>query len=98
MNQERIYHVLMGPHISEKSSGVGDDARQVVFRVAKNATKREVKTAVEKLFNVKVEEVNTINVKGKVKRNKFGYSKKNDWKKAYVRLQDGQNLDLELAE
>ena len=91
MNAERLYTVLKGPHISEKAA-MGED--QVVFKVAVDASKLEVKNAVEKLFKVKVERVQTVNVKGKVKRNRFGFSTKSSWKKAYVRLAQGQEIDF----
>ena len=91
MNAERLYMVLKGPHISEKAAS---SEEQVVFRVAVDATKLEVKHAVEKLFKVKVEGVKTVNVKGKVKRNKFGLAAKPSWKKAYVRLAQGQEIDF----
>ena len=95
MNPERIYTVLQSPHISEKAA-MSDD--QVVFEVAVDATKLEVKKAVEKLFKVTVESVQTVNVKGKVKRNKFGLSAKPSWKKAYVRLASGQDIDFALID
>jgi large subunit ribosomal protein L23 len=95
MNAERLYTVLKGPHISEKAA-MSDD--QVVFEVAVDATKLEVKKAVEKLFKVTVESVQTVNVKGKVKRNKFGLSAKPGWKKAYVRLASGQDIDFALID
>ena len=95
MNAERLYMVLKGPHISEKAA-MGED--QVVFRVAVDATKLEVKHAVEKLFKVTVENVQTVNVKGKVKRNKFGLAAKASWKKAYVRLAQGQDIDFALID
>ena len=95
MNAERLYTVLKGPHISEKAA-MGED--QVVFRVADDATKLEVKHAVEKLFKVTVENVQTVNVKGKVKRNKFGLAAKSSWKKAYVRLAQGQDIDFALID
>lgn len=63
MNQERLYKVLLGPHISEKATIVADSSQQVVFRVAKDATKQEIKAAVEELFNVKVDGVNVLNAK-----------------------------------
>lgn len=91
MNAERLYTVLKGPHISEKAA-MGED--QVVFKVAGDASKLEVKNAVEKLFKVKVERVQTVNVKGKVKRNRYGFSTKPSWKKAYVRLAQGQEIDF----
>lgn len=98
MNQERIYQVLIGPHISEKATVSAELGNQVVFRVATNATKLEVKKAVEKLFKVNVENVQTVNVKGKAKRNRYGMAKKSDWKKAYVRLAQGQDIDFAIAE
>lgn len=94
MNQERIYQVLQGPHVSEKSTVIADEANQVVFKVAVNATKREVKTAVETLFEVKVKDVRVANVSGK--RKSFGRvkGKRSDWKKAYVALEAGEELDF----
>ncbi len=94
MNQERIFQVLEGPHVSEKAAVVADTNNQYVFRVALDATKAEIKKSVEQLFKVKVENVSTLKVKGKVKRNRFGYSTKPTWKKAYVRLEQGQDIDF----
>ncbi|MEE8058650.1 MAG: 50S ribosomal protein L23 [Pseudomonadales bacterium] len=96
MNAERLYTVLKGPHVSEKAAMGGED--QVVFKVAVDATKLEVKKAVEKLFKVDVLDVQTVNVKGKVKRNRYGLSKKPAWKKAYVRLAQGQEIDFAVVE
>lgn len=96
MNAERLYTVLKGPHISEKAAMASED--QVVFRVAVDATKLEVKKAVEKLFKVDVQNVRTVNVKGKVKRNRYGLASKPDWKKAYVRLAQGQEIDFGLVD
>lgn len=94
MNQERVFQVLLGPHVSEKSSIVADKDNQVVFKVARNAAKHEIKAAVEQLFEVKVIGVRTANVKGKSKG--FGRirGKRPDWKKAYVALAQGQELDF----
>ncbi|MDN3638442.1 50S ribosomal protein L23 [Simiduia curdlanivorans] len=97
MNQERIYKVLLGPVISEKAAGAGEQD-QVVFKVLPSAEKTEIKAAVEKLFSVKVVSVRTINVKGKTKRTKHGMGQKSDWKKAYVRLEQGQDIDFAVAE
>ena len=94
MNQERIFQVLEGPHVSEKAAVVADMSNQYVFRVAIDATKAEIRKAVEQLFKVKVDNVCTLRVKGKVKRNKNGLSAKSTWKKAYVRLQQGQDIDF----
>ena len=98
MNQERVFQVLIGPHVSEKAAIAADMNNQYVFRVAIDATKLEVKKAVEQLFKVDVADVQTLKVKGKVKRNRFGYSKKPSWKKAYVKLEQGQDIDFASAE
>jgi large subunit ribosomal protein L23 len=98
MNQERVYQVLLGPHVSEKAAIVADLNNQYVFKVAVDATKLEVKKAVEQLFKVKVDNVQTLKVKGKVKRNKYGFSTRPSWKKAYVRLEQGQDIDFATAE
>ncbi|MEH6587587.1 MAG: 50S ribosomal protein L23 [Halioglobus sp.] len=98
MNQERVFQVLVGPHVSEKAAIVADENNQFVFKVAVDATKPEIKKAVEQLFKVKVDNVCTLKVKGKVKRNRFGYSSKPTWKKAYVRLEQGQDIDFASVE
>ena len=94
MNQERVFKVLLGPHISEKATMLADSQKQFVFKVATDATKLEIKKAVESLFDVKVAAVNTLNVQGKTKRTARGLGKRNDWKKAYIALQPGQDLDF----
>ncbi|GIX31535.1 MAG: 50S ribosomal protein L23 [Porticoccaceae bacterium] len=97
MNEERIYQILLGPVVSEKAARLGESG-QVVFRVRRDAHKREIRRAVEKLFNVVVEEVRTVNVKGKRKRYRQGIGRTSDWKKAYVRLAPGQEIDFTVAE
>lgn len=94
MNQERIYKVLVGPQISEKATIAGENSNQVVFRVALDANKLEIKHAIEKLFKVKVAQVRVLRMKGKVKRNRFGDVRRSDWKKAYVRLEQGHDIDF----
>jgi large subunit ribosomal protein L23 len=94
MNQERIFQVLEGPHVSEKAAIVADMNNQYVFKVALTATKAEIKKSVEQLFKVKVDDVRTLRVKGKVKRNRYGFSTRPTWKKAYVRLKQGQDIDF----
>ncbi len=94
MNQERILKVLLAPHVSEKSALMADKADQYVFRVAPDATKPEVKAAVESLFDVKVKSVNMINLKGKTKMFKGRAGKRNDIRKAVVRLMPGQEIDF----
>lgn len=94
MNPERVFTVLREPHISEKSTLCAEYNNQYVFKVAIDSTKDEIKQAVEKLFSVKVNGVQTIRAKGKVKRNRFGYARKPNWKKAYVSLEQGHSIDL----
>ena len=98
MNQERLFQILVGPHMSEKATIIADLSNQYVFKVAIDASKLEVKKSVEQLFNVKVANVNTLRVKGKVKRNKNGYSTRSTWKKAYVKLEQGHDIDFALAD
>ncbi|MEJ2419994.1 MAG: 50S ribosomal protein L23 [Exilibacterium sp.] len=98
MNQERLFKVLLGPVVSEKSAMAGDSGNQVVFKVVADAVKPEIKAAVEKLFNVKVENVRVLNVKGKTRRTRYGMGKRSDWKKAYVRLEQGQDIDFAAVE
>ncbi|MCU7796617.1 MAG: 50S ribosomal protein L23 [Candidatus Thiodiazotropha sp. (ex Semelilucina semeliformis)] len=94
MNNERLMKVLLSPLVSEKSSVIADANQQYTFRVATDATKREIAKAVEKLFEVQVDSVQVVNVKGKQKR--FGniQGKRSDWKKAYVRLKPGSEIDF----
>lgn len=98
MNQERIFKVLLGSHISEKASTVAEEHGQYVFKVATDATKLEIKKAVEQLFEVSVKTVRTVVVKGKAKRTRFGMGRRSDWKKAYVSLEQGQEIDFADAE
>lgn len=98
MNLERIYKVLLAPVVSEKSAQVADASNQVVFKVLPSATKGEIKAAIEKLYSVTVEGVQVLNVKGKTKRTRFGMGRRSDWKKAYVRLAEGQEIDFAVAE
>ena len=94
MNAERMHQILLRPVISEKSTNAAEVNRQVVFEVLENATKAEVREAVEKLFDVSVTAVQVLNVRGKIKR--FGKTpgKRNNWKKAYVRLAAGDDIDF----
>ena len=90
--------VILAPVVSEKSTLVADKNEQVVFKVATDATKPEVKAAVELLFNVKVDSVQILNVKGKVKRFGRFIGRRSDWKKAYVCLTPGQEIDFSAAQ
>lgn len=94
MNQERLMQVLLAPQISEKATFVAEKHEQVVFRVASDATKPEIKAAVELLFKVEVEGVQVANVKGKVKRFKGATGRRKGWKKAFVSLKAGQEINF----
>ncbi|MDF2367904.1 50S ribosomal protein L23 [Sneathiella sp.] len=93
MNQENLYDILLGPVVTEKST-MGSEFNQVTFRVALDATKPQIKEAVEKLFDVKVTNVNTNRNKGKVKRFRGHIGKRSDYKKAIVTLAEGQAIDV----
>jgi len=93
MTDIKHYDVILGPVVTEKSTMMSEH-NQVVFRVPLTATKPEIKAAVEGLFDVKVEDVNTIRVKGKTKRFKGIKGRRNDYKKAMVRLAEGQSIDV----
>lgn len=94
MKQERLMKVLLSPHISEKSSIAAEQANQYVFKVAKDASKPEIKQAVEMMFNVEVGAVQVCNVKGKRKRFGAMQGRRPGWKKAYVTLKSGQEIDF----
>ncbi|QEL66221.1 MULTISPECIES: 50S ribosomal protein L23 [Oryzomicrobium] len=98
MNQERLMQVLLAPQISEKATYVADKNEQVIFRVASDATKPEIKAAVELLFKVQVESVQVANVKGKVKRTRHGLGRRKGWKKAFVCLKPGQEINFVAGE
>ena len=94
MITERIMQVLKAPHVSEKTARVQELTNQYVFEVDTGATKADVKTAVEQMFNVKVQSVTVVNVKGKAKGFKGRQGRRGNWRKAYVRLGEGQSIDL----
>ncbi|MGN1035894.1 MAG: 50S ribosomal protein L23 [Rhodocyclaceae bacterium] len=94
VRKERLYQVLLAPQISEKSTMVADKRNQVVFKVASDATKPEIKQAVEFIFNVKVNAVQISNVKGKVKRFRGHIGQRSGWKKAFICLQAGQEINF----
>ena len=97
-NEERLLNILLAPQISEKATFVAEKNEQVIFRVASDATKPEVKAAVEKLFNVTVDSVQIANVKGKQKRFGRYVGRRQDWKKAYVSLAAGQEINFAASE
>ena len=94
MNEERMYQILLSPHVSEKASLLAEENNQHVFRVLPTATKVEVKEAVEGMFKVKVEKVRLLNVKGKAKRFGGRMGKRSDMRKAYVTLTSDNDIDF----
>ena len=94
ISEARMYQVLLAPHISEKSATAAELEDRHTFRVRTDATKLEVRTAVERLFGVKVRSVQIVNCRGKSKRFGQVQGRRSDWKKAVVRLVEGQDLDF----
>ncbi len=97
-NEERLMQVILAPVISEKATMLADKHEQVILRVALDATKPEVKAAVELLFKVQVEDVKIANVKGKIKRFGRSFGRRSNWKKAYICLKPGQDLNFAAGE
>ena len=93
-HQERLMTILRGPHVSEKSSIVAEENNQVVFKVRTDATKNEIRRAVELLFEVSVDDVQVINCRGKLKRQGANWGQRVAWKKAYVKLSEGSHIDF----
>jgi large subunit ribosomal protein L23 len=97
-SQEKLLKTVIRPHVSDKTYGLSDVNSTIVFEVARFATKQEVKSAVEKLFEVKVESVNILNVKGKARRFGRVEGRTKAWKKAYVKLAEGHDINFVGAE
>lgn len=93
-HQERLMNVLYSPHLSEKSTIVGEENNQIVFKVRPDASKAEIRQAVELLFEVKVDAVTVVNCRGKIKRHGINSGRRAAWKKAYVRLAAGSQIDF----
>ena len=98
MNNERLSKVLISPVVSEKSTRAADQNKQMVFKVLRDASKPEIRKAVEKMFDVTVTRVQVSNVKGKIKRFGQTMGRRSDWKKAYVTLAEGSDIDFVAAE
>ena len=94
MNNERLSRILISPVVSEKSTRIADQSRQMVFKVLPDASKLEIRKAVEKMFDVSVSRIQVSNVKGKVKRFGQTMGRRSDWKKAYVTLAEGSDIDF----
>lgn len=93
MKDERLYKVILAPVVSEKSNNAADKIGQIALKVAPDATKPEIKSAVEKMFEVEVESVKVLHVRGKMKYGRHP-GKRANWKKAYVRLKDGHDINF----
>ncbi len=95
MSDSRLFDIIRSPVVSEKSTGQAEKNNTIVLKVLKDASKEEIKAAVEKIFDVKVGSVRTLNFQGKTRRTTHGIGRRSDWKKAYVTLSEGNVLDLE---
>lgn len=97
INQERLLKIILAPHISEKATYIGENNNQTIFRVVSDATKKEIKDAIELLWKeqkIEVKNVQTINVKGKRKRVGRFMGRRSDWKKAVISIEKGQELNF----
>ena len=95
MGNEKLFTLIKSPIITEQTALLGENLKQIVFKVDLSANKREIKQAVEKLFNVEVLKVTTSVVKGKTKRNRFGVYRKSNYKKAFVSISEGSEIQFE---
>jgi large subunit ribosomal protein L23 len=93
-HKERLMTVLVGPHVSEKTTDVADKHNQIVFKVRRDSTKSEIRQAVQLMFEVTVTNVQVVNCRGKIKRFGQEWGQRAAWKKAYVKLAEGQNIDF----
>ena len=89
-----LYSIIKSPYLTEKVSTLMGESNQYAFKVDINATKLQIKKAIEGYFSVDVEDINVIKVKGKTKRSRYRIRKKSDWKKAYVKLAQGQSIEV----
>ncbi len=93
-SKDRLAGVVIAPHVSEKAARIANEGNQYVFRVRRDASKPEIRAAVEYMFEVKVDSVHVVNQPGKEKRFGRSIGRRSDWKKAYVRLVEGQQIEL----
>ena len=94
MINSKIANVLLEHHVTEKAANLRADSNQYVFKVAMSANKHQIKSAVEQLLEVEVDNVTVVNNKGKLKRSGYRFGRRKDWKKAYVRIKEGQNIEM----
>ena len=92
--KKELYSVIKSPYLTEKVSSLMGEGNQYAFKVTTNATNLQIKKAVEGFFSVNVEKVNIVKVKGKNKRSRYRIKKRPDWKKAYVRLAEGESIEV----
>lgn len=97
IQQSKLANIILAPIVSEKSTNAAEDSNHFVFKVQKVATKLEIRKAVELMFSVEVDSVQVLNMKGKVKRFGRSLGKRSDWKKAYVKLKPGHDIDFATA-
>tara|TARA_B100000965_G_scaffold212460_1_gene177507 strand:+ start:45 stop:341 length:297 start_codon:yes stop_codon:yes gene_type:complete len=95
MHNEKLFTLIKSPIITEQTAQLGENLKQIVFKVDLSANKREIKQAVEKLFNVEVLKVTTSVIKGKTKRNRFGVYRKSNYKKAFVSISESSEIQFE---
>ena len=98
LNENRLFQVILAPQITEKATYVADKHQQIAFKVRTDATKNEIKSAVEMVFKVEVDAVTVLNVKGKIKRAGKVTGRRKNWKKAYVSLKPGQEINFAAGE
>ncbi len=98
VNQNRLFQVILAPQITEKATYIADKHQQIAFKVRTDATKGEIKSAVELVFKVEVDAVTVLNVKGKIKRAGKVTGRRKNWKKAYVSLKPGQEINFAAGE
>ncbi|AEO08854.1 50S ribosomal protein L23 [Buchnera aphidicola str. Ak (Acyrthosiphon kondoi)] len=94
ISEERLLKILLSPHVSEKSSKSTEKFNTIVLKVLNNVTKYEIKCAVKKIFDVEVDSIKTLKVKGKKKRQSNRIIQRSNWKKAYIKVKKGYNLDF----
>lgn len=94
IKNENIFKKLQNPHISEKSSTINKKNKTITFKINKKANKLEIKNAIQKIFKVKIKNINTLIIKGKTKIHGKNHGKRKNWKKAYISLKNGQNIDI----
>ncbi|QJC34566.1 50S ribosomal protein L23 [Enterobacteriaceae endosymbiont of Donacia crassipes] len=94
--KESDFKIIKGPHVSEKASFIAEKTNTIIIKVLKKANKIDIKKVIQKMFNIKIKNINTLIVKGKIKKNKKYTFKKKNWKKAYIMLEKNQKIDFNI--